>query len=48
MRKEQIGKLKAAAKSLGVDASIHAFGSMAQSFDGMTPIERFVHEGKNF
>lgn len=48
MRKEQTRKLKAAAESLGVDVSIPALGPMIQSFDGTTPIERFVNEENNF
>jgi hypothetical protein len=45
-RQEQSRKIRAGAVDLGVDIASPVFRDVGQSFDGMTPMERFV-DGKN-
>jgi hypothetical protein len=46
MRQEQSRKVKEALESLGVNFSAPVLEDIGRSFDGMTPMERFVN-GKN-
>jgi hypothetical protein len=47
MRQEQYVKVRDAAERIGVDLSMPVFWDMAQSFVGMTPMQRFAYGNDN-